>query len=157
MRRWSTWCVARWRWCSGIRLRRGRVSSFQDLGFDSLTAVELRNRLNTATGLRLPATLVFDYPTVAALSDHLHRELFGVRTEDRPGPGPRRGAADRVRRPGGGRGMACRYPGGVRSRRTCGVWWPAVRTPSRAFRATGAGIWRRCTTRTLTLRYLLHP
>jgi acyl transferase domain-containing protein len=55
--------------------------AFQDLGFESLTGVELRNRLKTETGLALSRTLIFDYPSPMALADHLQKLLYGDHEE----------------------------------------------------------------------------
>ncbi|WP_156107398.1 type I polyketide synthase, partial [Streptomyces violaceusniger] len=90
--------------------------AFKELGFDSLTAVELRNDLKTVTGLRLPATLVFDYPTPTALAGHLREALLGAEETTAPLVPVRTGAAPAVDDdPIVIVGMSCRYPGGVRT------------------------------------------
>ena len=87
--------------------------AFRELGFDSLGAVELRNRLSTASGLRLPATVVFDYPTANALGDFL-LTATGVDLRAPAVVAPRSSAPDE---PIAIVGMSCRYPGGVSSPR----------------------------------------
>ncbi|MER5651361.1 SDR family NAD(P)-dependent oxidoreductase, partial [Streptosporangium sp. NPDC002524] len=81
-------------------------TAFKDLGFDSLLAVRMRNRLNQVTGLRLPATVVFDHPTPKALARHLRTGRPEPREAPRPVPSGEPVAIV---------GMACRFPGGVRS------------------------------------------
>ncbi|WP_031734190.1 type I polyketide synthase, partial [Mycobacterium tuberculosis] len=85
--------------------------AFQDLGFDSLTAVEMRNRLKSATGLSLSPMLIFDYPTPNRLASYIRTELAGLPQEIKHTPAVRTTSEDPIAIVG----MACRYPGGVNS------------------------------------------
>ncbi|WP_435593881.1 beta-ketoacyl synthase N-terminal-like domain-containing protein, partial [Nocardia sp. bgisy118] len=108
--------------------------AFTEAGFDSMTAVELRNRLTGVTGLRLPATLVFDHPNPAALAAFLTEQITGAGRAAPVSVAPVSMSNDE---PIAIVGMACRLPGGVRSPE--GLWdlvasggdgiseWPADR------------------------------
>ena len=84
--------------------------AFSEIGFDSLTAVELRNRLHDATGLRLPATLIFDYPAPAVLADFLRTELLGEARQVPVIPAPAASGE-----PVAIVALGCRFPGDVRT------------------------------------------
>ncbi|HWN33776.1 MAG TPA: SDR family NAD(P)-dependent oxidoreductase, partial [Pseudonocardia sp.] len=96
--------------------------SFRELGIDSLTAVELRNRLGTVAGLRLPAGVVFDYPTPALLAAFLGQNLLGTPSGAAPaevGPSARPVDTDQVVIVG----IGCRFAGGIGS---AGQLWDLV-------------------------------
>ena len=92
-----------------------RDRPFKELGFDSLSALEVRNRIAQASGLKLPATLIFDHPTPAAVAVLLRELAEGQQQQPGSPPAPAAPAVGVDEDPIVIVGMACRYPGGVRS------------------------------------------
>ncbi len=106
--------------------------TFKQLGFDSLAATELAERLADTTGLPLPATLTFDHPTPVAVAAHLraeHDRAGGLGAAAAPAA-VARAAADE---PVAVVAISCRYPGGADSRRRCGAWSTRAWTRSGRF------------------------
>ncbi|WP_443034148.1 beta-ketoacyl synthase N-terminal-like domain-containing protein, partial [Streptomyces sp. CA2R106] len=89
--------------------------TFKELGFDSVTGVDLRNRLSGAAALRLPTTLIYDHPTPLLLSAFLRGEALGDSGADGPAdPGPiRTGTGTGTDEPIAIVAMSCRLPGDV--------------------------------------------
>ncbi|MET9888532.1 type I polyketide synthase, partial [Streptomyces sp. NPDC006430] len=93
----------------------GPETAFREQGFDSLAAVELRNLLQAATGLRLPATLVFDYPNSRAVAGFVVSKLSVTTAEAAPAAVAVRSSAPDDTDPIAIVAISCRFPGGVRS------------------------------------------
>src|SRR5262249_37700311 len=88
--------------------------TFKDLGFESAAAVDLRNRLRSATGLRLPTGLLFDHPTPDRLAGHLDSLLNnGHHRVEADATRPAGDSGDAASDPIVVVGMGCRYPGEV--------------------------------------------
>ncbi|RAJ56458.1 rifamycin polyketide synthase module 1/2/3, partial [Streptomyces sp. Amel2xB2] len=105
--------------------RAAAARTFREIGLTSVSAVQLSNRLGSATGLRLPAPIAFDHPTPEALARYLRSELLDERPESGPAFHATGTAADGRHdaerpphdpgEPVAVVGMACRYPGGIGS------------------------------------------
>ncbi|WP_147144386.1 type I polyketide synthase, partial [Nocardia ninae] len=96
------------------------ANTFRDLGFDSLSAVDFRNRLQNTTGIKLPATVVFDYPTPGDLAGYINEELTRKPAQPAPAANSKPASEGVASDPVVIVGMGCRFPGGVSS--PAGLW-----------------------------------